>query len=214
MAMINCPECKKEISDAAPACPHCGSPVAAPKRSVGILLGIGILLFPVIFAWFTLRKGHTTVARGISFAWLAFCVIAVFAQDSKTTGTVAATTAGAQLAVAKSEEAPAAKEEVVDVRIGEILSAYKANEVGADNRYKGKLIRTTGVIDSVKKDIMDNLYVTIGTGASFEIPQVQAFFDDSMNNQLGQLQKGTKLTVVCRVDGLMMNVIGKECVIQ
>jgi len=29
MALINCPECNKEISDKAPACPGCGSPIAA-----------------------------------------------------------------------------------------------------------------------------------------------------------------------------------------
>ena len=28
MALIECPECKKEISDKAPACPHCGGPAA------------------------------------------------------------------------------------------------------------------------------------------------------------------------------------------
>ena len=26
MALINCPDCNKEISDLAPACPHCGRP--------------------------------------------------------------------------------------------------------------------------------------------------------------------------------------------
>lgn len=34
MALIECAECKKEVSDKAAACPHCGAPVAAaaPKR--------------------------------------------------------------------------------------------------------------------------------------------------------------------------------------
>lgn len=27
MALIKCPECEKEISDKAPACPHCGCPL-------------------------------------------------------------------------------------------------------------------------------------------------------------------------------------------
>jgi len=27
MALIKCYECEKEISDKAPACPHCGAPV-------------------------------------------------------------------------------------------------------------------------------------------------------------------------------------------
>ena len=29
MALINCPECKKEISDKAQSCPYCGCPVSA-----------------------------------------------------------------------------------------------------------------------------------------------------------------------------------------
>ena len=29
MALINCPECGKEISDKAPACIHCGYPMDA-----------------------------------------------------------------------------------------------------------------------------------------------------------------------------------------
>ena len=31
MALISCPECKKEISDQATSCPHCGFPIAKPK---------------------------------------------------------------------------------------------------------------------------------------------------------------------------------------
>ncbi len=38
MALITCPECGKEISDKAPACPHCGNPMASlvekPKQEV------------------------------------------------------------------------------------------------------------------------------------------------------------------------------------
>lgn len=30
MALINCPECNKEISDKAGACPHCGFPLTKP----------------------------------------------------------------------------------------------------------------------------------------------------------------------------------------
>ena len=32
MALIPCPECEKEVSDMAVACPHCGFPVAAAIR--------------------------------------------------------------------------------------------------------------------------------------------------------------------------------------
>ncbi len=207
MPMITCPDCNKEMSDSAQTCPSCGKPnVNAPaeERPVGILLGIGIFLIPLIFSWFTLRKGHTTKAKVISFSWLVLSLVFIGIQDgennSSNSFSLSPTTASS--------------EQIMQVSIRDILSAYKDNEVGADNTYKGNIIQVTGIIDSVKKDVMDNLYVTIGTGAQFEIPVIQAFFNDSMNNQLGQLRKGSRLTVVCRVEGLMMNVLAKDCLIK
>lgn len=37
MALIECPDCKKSVSDRAPACPQCGAPIAtsAEQRSIG-----------------------------------------------------------------------------------------------------------------------------------------------------------------------------------
>lgn len=32
MALINCPECNKEVSDKAPACPNCGVPIYTPDK--------------------------------------------------------------------------------------------------------------------------------------------------------------------------------------
>jgi len=40
MALIQCPECSKEVSDKAPTCPKCGAPIAAASvdREVGVNL--------------------------------------------------------------------------------------------------------------------------------------------------------------------------------
>lgn len=35
MALISCPDCKKEISDKAPTCPGCGAPIAKDQESAG-----------------------------------------------------------------------------------------------------------------------------------------------------------------------------------
>ncbi len=37
MALVTCPDCGKEVSDRAPACPGCGAPIATstPKRKKG-----------------------------------------------------------------------------------------------------------------------------------------------------------------------------------
>lgn len=40
-------------------------------------LYLGIFLLPYIFAWFTLREGHGTVARVISFTWMIITIAAL-----------------------------------------------------------------------------------------------------------------------------------------
>ncbi|MDC1001506.1 hypothetical protein OAS89_03375 [Alphaproteobacteria bacterium] len=100
----------------------------------------------------------------------------------------------------------------ISVSIGELLSSYNDNEVGADVKFKGKYIQTSGIVGDIKKDILDDLYVTIGaTGEAFEIPMLQAFFLDKYTDDLANLKKGQTLEVVCKVDGLMMNVLGRKC---
>ncbi len=203
MSLITCSECAKEMSESAKSCPHCGKPnTSIEKRSVGFFLGVGIFLFPLIFAWFTLRKGHSNKSRIIAFVWAVILTLFVAIGESADTNK------------GKSVNSAVQKEEVIEVNIRELLSSYENNEIGADNKYKNKIIQVTGTISSVKKDIMNNFYVTLGTGAVFEIPEVQAFFDDSMGDQLGNLGKGNKLTVVCRVEGLMMNVLARDCIIK
>jgi hypothetical protein len=57
MALIECPECHKEVSDKADACPHCGNPIAATKNEkpkdksrrgclvfILLLIGVAVLL--------------------------------------------------------------------------------------------------------------------------------------------------------------------------
>jgi hypothetical protein len=84
MPLITCTDCKKEMSDLAPACPHCGKPFAPPtdKRRVGFWLGLGIVLIPIVFVWFTLRKGHTPVSRFAGFSWL-FLIIVISIIDTQ-----------------------------------------------------------------------------------------------------------------------------------
>lgn len=47
----------------------------AQKRKVSILLIIGIIFIPIIFAWFTLRKGYSKKARIFSLGYLALIIL-------------------------------------------------------------------------------------------------------------------------------------------
>ncbi len=49
MALINCPECKKEISSHSNKCPHCGCPSEESKKEkIGALLALGALIGLII----------------------------------------------------------------------------------------------------------------------------------------------------------------------
>ncbi|MCT9373730.1 DUF4236 domain-containing protein [Acinetobacter baumannii] len=52
------------------------------QRSIlmSILLWIGILAFPFLFAWFTLQKKYTNIERVLAFGWL---LLVVFGMISK-----------------------------------------------------------------------------------------------------------------------------------
>ena len=63
----------------------------------------------------------------------------------------------------------------------------------------------------MKKDILDEPYVTVGTGAAFEIPQVQCSLRSDQSNKAATLQKGQRVTVRGRVHGLMLNVQLHDC---
>ena len=52
---------------------------SSSSRKVGFWLAIGILIMPYIFAWFTLRKGHSVLSRIVSFLWMG-CSLFIISQ--------------------------------------------------------------------------------------------------------------------------------------
>jgi hypothetical protein len=102
-------------------------------------------------------------------------------------------------------------EMAVTVEASTLIADYKGNEVRGDAKWKGKRVKVTGVVDDIKKDIMDVPYVTLGTGAMFEIPTVQCSLKNGQESKAATLQKGQKLTMTGRVSGLIMNVQLDDC---
>lgn len=91
MAMTNCPDCNRDISDSAAACPNCGRPnprASIVTRSVSSLFGLGILFIPFLFSWFTLRKGYSATARIMSFSWLILAIVIVNSPVSPNNGLI------------------------------------------------------------------------------------------------------------------------------
>lgn len=108
--------------------------------------------------------------------------------------------------VQKAKTAPAS-----EVKISKLLDDYKGNEVRADGTYKDKSWRVAGTVDDVKKGLGGGMYITIGTGKQFEIPQVQCHLDPSQTAKASALNKGAKVTVVGKVNGLLLHVQMDPC---
>ena len=101
--------------------------------------------------------------------------------------------------------------EVIEVTSIKLYREYEQNEISADNKYKGNFVKVTGIIDDIGKDILDSMYITL-KGSEF-IGGVQVFFEDEDNGVVATLSKNTRVTVVCKVDGLMMNVLCNDAVL-
>lgn len=92
----------------------------------------------------------------------------------------------------------------------QLYRAYHANEVAADNEYKGKVLHVTGTIRGIKKDAGGDVYILLQTDNRFL----------SVNCELlepgisAQLQKGNDITIQGTGRGMSVgSPILKDCII-
>jgi len=98
----------------------------------------------------------------------------------------------------------------IKVGASELYADYKANQVSADTKYKGKTIEVSGTINSIGKDILDTPYVSLNAGDI--LSTVQCMFDKSDSAQLASLAKDTRITLSGKVRGeVIMNVLLDNC---
>ena len=186
-----------------------------------VVVVLCIVFFPV--GLYALWK-NSSIGKGWKIGVTAFFALIIIAnivgKDKK--GTTADNSNSSSSTIADVPElTPAQKDSIEKVErlaaieerknqtitAGDIVSAYEANEVSADENYKGKKFYVEGYIENIGKDILDDIYVTLEAGKG--IRSVQCYIDDK--DRVKKLQKGQKITVFGKCDGLMMNVQMKNC---
>lgn len=196
-----------------------------PTRKVSFLLGLGIFLFPLIFAWFTLRQGYSTLAKAISFIWLVlslFIVLAPAANKGSPTSTPEIQSAAAiqneQPASTENqatEPTPAPEPTAIEISAGELFANYEANEVAADRNFKGQALKVTGTVQSIDSGLGDGATVNLSTGDEYGFNNVMADGDDGFDDQAAQLSKGQKITLNCVGGGeIIGSPVLRECIIS
>lgn len=101
----------------------------------------------------------------------------------------------------------------IHVSAVKLWSDYHANEVAADNVYKGQPLVVTGMVKGISKDAFDEAFLELATFNEFE--NVDAFLQPSELATASRISVYQPVTVVCMGAGM---VIGSpalhDCIIQ
>ena len=183
MSMSNCPACKNQVSKEAASCPHCGQPLAAKKSS-------------------KTKKGLYGCLGAIAVLGVIGAIGSMLTPQDGSSPGVSGRRTSARQAI-----------KPINVTANTIAAEYKANEVAADMKYKGKWITVSGRVDSIGKGILGGMYVTLKSSrGQFQVMNfIQCFFDSKYQQQLASLQKGQSVVMLGRVDGKMGNIHVKGC---
>lgn len=98
----------------------------------------------------------------------------------------------------------------IEVSSAQLGKDYDANEVSADDRYRGRTLRVTGIVYAVRKDFRDRPILELATSNQFV--HVHAHFDSPAS--LAKLLRGDKAVVLCVGAAALMGPVLEGCVIE
>ncbi len=102
----------------------------------------------------------------------------------------------------------------VGVNVEELCSAFEANQVAADARYKNRILRVTGLVyRTVISDNLDVDYIILTSAKRYGEWKVSSTFDKGHESELGQLERGQTVTVQGKYEGYKVNVLMRDCVL-
>ena len=186
-----CKICGKELAKNAKICPNCGQDQRNFFSRHKILTGIGIIVILGVIGSFGSSPNN-------------------LAETKKTTQVTQE--ANKEVKEAKTEENTTPE---ITISSAELIKAYADNEVGADQKYKGKIAKISGIVEGIDSGINDEAIVKLSDGTDFSIVDVHCYIKPSDKEKAAKLAKGQNVTMVGRLDG---EVIGypsvKDCTIK
>lgn len=178
MAIINCRECGKEVSDLAEKCPNCGAPIrivqpvsqttSSPLKNKNSKLGIIALIFSILGCSFIFgiilaiidlcqKDGRKKTLSIIALIICGIWTIGITA-NSNNGDTNNSSNNNVTIEEQKTEPSIEPKEEIqyISYTVNEMMDDLNNNPLSASDKYKGQYIEITGrlaVIDSSGKYI-------------------------------------------------------------
>jgi len=121
--------------------------------------------------------------------------------------------------VAEAEAEPAEPESelspgLIEVSIEGLYSAFAADKEAADARYKGKMLKLTGLLyRTVINENLDVAYIILTSAKKFGDWKVSCTFSKEHEGELRQLGEEQMVTVQGNYDGYRANVQMRDCVL-
>jgi hypothetical protein len=104
----------------------------------------------------------------------------------------------------KTEKAnvPPPSGDPIPVKAGDLISDYASNAVGADGKYKGKLLKVTGKFSSASKvPLMGYAVELVGEDQELNSSAIQCFILESAQAAVGNMKQGQIVTLQGICDG-------------
>jgi len=184
MGLISCPDCKKEISDSAQSCPHCGSPIDKGKPNLPQKK----------------KKSKAKTILIITFAIFGFIIIMNAALKSTKTPEERAQNEASQQQtrenrMAEQEAKRQAKiDQATKITPSKLFREFKANEIAANQKYNNKPVLMTAKISEITESITGKPEIAFFVD-SYGIERITCTFPRDARDQIAQLRKGQQITL-------------------
>lgn len=168
------------------------------KKKMGFLLGMGILFMPYFFSWFTLKKGYSNTARGLSFAWAFFIIIGAMngGQNKDGNRTIAS--------VAKTETKVEPKKEFISETCNQLSHTFGASSKLSDiqkkeawKSFNEKSFKWDLIVTEVSEKTLGSGYQVQFKckGSNSLIQDIIVYYPESTKDSVMKLQKDSTYTV-------------------
>lgn len=93
-------------------------------------------------------------------------------------------------------------EEVMEVDYKVLYEEYMANPINADSKYKGKILKLTGTVGTIDREIDQRTYITFDIDF---LKDVRITFKKDQESKVAQLKKGQTVTIKGKCTGTLLS---------
>lgn len=217
-----CGNCGKEVADDLKFCPHCGNAMDSKDKGhideekVAPINQDGKESIQNMAESFK-NKPWNTWQNVLILLVVFIVIIGIFSPDKKTEGSSEQTTE-----ISAEESAPASvnqeentnntdDDQLITITSGQLLSEFRNNALRANDEYKDKKLKMSGVVFLIIEQD-GQVAMVFNDGSESSISGVQCNFANAQESeQLKSINKGDSITVIGTVNGFTSNVIATEC---